>query len=835
MGIIWKLATQGRKRKLRPLYISISLCSMLLLTVFLLMGCLKKTNDAARFQAYGRYRGAAFRVTDDVKTALIQHKALLESGEMKIYGTIFKEDLIAGYIGTMDEDMLSLGNIHLKEGKLPDSAEEIAMESSLMAYMGIPFHIGERVVFEVESIDSTTGQLVKKEHEYYLSGILQSYTEYWDTDGALLCGAIISDDTAKTEQMCHLFFDSIHQNEEEMQELKELFSIRSGVRLMYNRLAYPEEGGLSYYLEHGFVFVLTFLLTEFFILLTLAVVFHKKQYELQVMRLLGADRRMLKIVWMMQGILVWIPSFLAGCFAAMPIFCIILFFYQRLGYGELQISYSPMLFLTAGIFSFLFFLLGNAYPLFLMKKIPVIPKGKSLTRYYTVHRHKRLKRNLNWKAFFNCERALYRKQEVYEGIFCFLSVLVMSCGFLLSYEKYWEYLVTVSASQYDYIWEASYPAGLNKEQIDKIHQLDSIEKVDTFTIVEEINQEKLWFTWNGCEQDAYRKLMADSDEAIHKAGMPGRLVVLPDEKEVFDYYANNGLGKANWENFLDGKEGLVYLPDLVVSKTGTITYMGNFGVNSYHVMGEQAKAGLTNGEMIQIKMGVTTDILRCGSVLKSFDHYFQESRDFLMPGDILVSGAFMERFLGERPKVSTLVMAYGNNEITYEITDKRMSEINQDSRVIFQMKREEKEQARQRFINTLFLTSIFILFLFAVSILLSFHHWIERMKHDSQRIQIFRYLGMERKHIKKLYLLPYLKHITALCLLANLLLWGVFLYEKIQFVANYEGFKNQLQFAFRSGTVEFPWILYIGFQLVYVMLLMLVARFSFQKMISNKN
>ena len=54
----------------------------------LLMGCLKKTNDAARFQAYGRYRGAAFRVTDDVKTALIQHKALLESGEMKIYGTI---------------------------------------------------------------------------------------------------------------------------------------------------------------------------------------------------------------------------------------------------------------------------------------------------------------------------------------------------------------------------------------------------------------------------------------------------------------------------------------------------------------------------------------------------------------------------------------------------------------------------------------------------------------------------------------------------------------------------------------------------------------------------
>ena len=56
---------------------------MLLLTVFLLMGCLKKTNDAARFQAYGRYRGAAFRVTDDVKTALIQHKALLESGEMK--------------------------------------------------------------------------------------------------------------------------------------------------------------------------------------------------------------------------------------------------------------------------------------------------------------------------------------------------------------------------------------------------------------------------------------------------------------------------------------------------------------------------------------------------------------------------------------------------------------------------------------------------------------------------------------------------------------------------------------------------------------------------------
>lgn len=164
-----------------------------------------------------------------------------------------------------------------------------------------------------------------------------------------------------------------------------------------------------------------------------------------------------------------------------------------------------------------------------------------------------------------------------------------------------------------------------------------------------------------------------------------------------------------------------------------------------------------------------------------------------------------------------------------------MSEINQDSRVIFQMKREEKEQARQRFINTLFLTSTFILFLFAVSILLSFHHWIERMKHDSQRIQIFQYLGMERKHIKKLYLLPYLKHITALCLLANLLLWSVFLYERIQFVANYEGFKNQLQFAFRSGTVEFPWILYLGFQLVYVMLLMLVARFSFQKMISNKS
>lgn len=830
MKAMWKLAFRGRKQELKLLYRSVTLCSMLLAAVFLLMGSLQKMNRMARFDTYGSWRGAAFQVTEETERELKNHQAVTAYGEMRIFRGILKDNEIAGYAGTMDDALLSLGNIQLKEGRMPENKDEIAMETALLQVLGIPFRVGEICTLQMEYVDPDTGIVSQEEKVFTLCGILKTYTEYWDAEGNDLCGALLWQGAEGNVMETHLFFDSIHKNMEELEELRALIPLRSGTRLVYNLLAYPEHTGLLDKIDQGLAALLAFFLSLFLLFLTQAVLFQKRQYSWQVLRLLGADKGMLRKIWILEGLVVFLPSFLLGSLMGFAALWGAFFLYRLVSGQQLILYVRISAFLAAAGVSFLAFLGGSSYPMLFMGKIPLVPKGKDLTRYQVPHERRNAGRRFDWKHFCRKERKIYRRQNFYEGAFEFLAILLILSCFFFSYEKYRDYVISEKINRHDYSWTASWPNGLTEKQIHEIENMESITGLDRYTIVDSLGGENVYLTYNGWEEDTYGVLMtrkSETDENEIPKGMRGKLVMLSDSSELFEYYTDEGMNITG-EEFEKGEKAVVYLPDIMAYDSGKTAYVNNFGVSSYPPAGgKYMETAIQSGTELEIHLGDRKKKIVCGGVLKRFDHEFQENRDFLMPGDVLVSKTFLESFLEREITVSNYVMAYGTPDITYEITDKKMSEISGGGQMTLEILREEKEQIRAAYVRTLLISGIFILFLFMISVMLSWHNRIGRMEQERQRFRLWKALGMKKERMMELYFFSYVKRLLSLLLLVHIFLSGIAVCEWIRSDSSHGAIWDLVRFQFRMGTIQFPWALYAGVQTGFVLLMLLCVWLPF--------
>ncbi len=77
-------------------------------------------------------------------------------------------------LGVMDEALIDIGNISLHEGRLPETADEIAMDLPSLAAMGYSYDLGQKVQVTVQDME---GQ--KKAKEFTLTGTLKSFADNW--------------------------------------------------------------------------------------------------------------------------------------------------------------------------------------------------------------------------------------------------------------------------------------------------------------------------------------------------------------------------------------------------------------------------------------------------------------------------------------------------------------------------------------------------------------------------------------------------------------------------------------------------------------------------------
>ncbi|MCI8465564.1 MAG: ABC transporter permease [Lachnospiraceae bacterium] len=234
-GKLARLSAKGRKRENRALFFVLFLLFLLTGAIISWISIAKRTEVEQRLDAYGEWKAAVFGGDERQAKAFVNNPRTTRSGISKMAGSICadgaKEKVeevegiyasdpmaeegstlgeklelcfgignpveyrsffeICGQLGTLDEGCMELGRIFLEDGRIPESADEIAVTRSVLLRLGFEEKLGQEISFEVIS---DGGEVL--ECSYRLCGVLGDYGGNWQTKGYPLVSAVISEEAA---------------------------------------------------------------------------------------------------------------------------------------------------------------------------------------------------------------------------------------------------------------------------------------------------------------------------------------------------------------------------------------------------------------------------------------------------------------------------------------------------------------------------------------------------------------------------------------------------------------------------------------------------------------
>lgn len=181
MNISWFLAWQSIKyRKRNSLLIGLALVVSTMFLIFLGFGGTSGIYMIAENNRnqYGEQMLVVTGSEADLERRLKTDDNIIIKGKLQILGTVFpKQGNIPLQVGFVDDVTTEqTARIRLKEGKLPSSEDEVAIEEVAFYRLGIQnkVKIGDTITFKQENLTGVT-----EEKSYRLSGILEDYSLTW--------------------------------------------------------------------------------------------------------------------------------------------------------------------------------------------------------------------------------------------------------------------------------------------------------------------------------------------------------------------------------------------------------------------------------------------------------------------------------------------------------------------------------------------------------------------------------------------------------------------------------------------------------------------------------
>ena len=97
--------------------------------------------------------------------------------------------MTVGWIGYADQETIDIGRLHLLSGKWPETADQIAVESSVLTDMGYSLELGQKITLW----HSDNNQAPESE-QYVLTGVVKSYSDNWISDNSRYVSFFVSED-----------------------------------------------------------------------------------------------------------------------------------------------------------------------------------------------------------------------------------------------------------------------------------------------------------------------------------------------------------------------------------------------------------------------------------------------------------------------------------------------------------------------------------------------------------------------------------------------------------------------------------------------------------------
>lgn len=611
-------------------------------------------DEQSRFEQYGEWQMAAYNVDENVSDALKAHASIERTGTMTAFGAVLdRSGQTVGVLGYVDDDAVALGHISLSEGRLPETANEIALEQSTLVALGYSFDLGQEIRFTTRAYASKD---VEMEHPilitrtYTLVGLLKSYSVVWDSayDGPV--SAIVSDelpsDTLLKGEI--LFMLGSYSNLSDANELNELLGWNS--TMVYNFSAYPYAT-----LESDLPWLLAIMLSVVLLLCGVFSWLHGETERISIYRDLGADARTIR--GMMTGI--FKTALLRGSVLALGVSMLCLaalmlvhrlisaipvpLTWELIGFGALRS-------LAAWVLCALFALA------FCSTKVKQLCEMRSRTGV-TVSRKSRKPRALTTRAVMRIHQRSNRKVYITKVL---TGILYCAVSFALVFFAANRY---VEAGWMEFGLPADYTlgntdvrTGLDEESITQLERTEGIESVQYLSECQAVEltevtkthyaviQHKLY--WDGIEDSAYAEQHFDEYTSFPLLGVTD---------EMLDYFISLSDTNAETRQLLD--EG------------GAILYMYDYDYDSVQLGDDislTTEYGVYEGKVAGI----------CTVAGSFFDDYMRTIADFLSVSEcyLIVEKSTLDEFLGFTAPYND-VHVFTDGSVPRDVTDKLISRV----------------------------------------------------------------------------------------------------------------------------------------------------------------
>ncbi len=721
----------------KKVFIGICISIFLLFFSSFSLDSLNAQTTYQRKKIYGFHNGVAFDITEHSEEQLKNHLSIQQYGEMIIYGEIINgNNTVVGTIGTVDESFQELEQLDFLEGTYPSSTNEIVMESSMLDLLSIPYEVGQKIELSIQTSDG----IIQKQ-TYILSGILKSYTTNWLTQEHSICGAIVSEFNGIPMER-HLFFLGDYQNENQMQELNALINEKNESELVYNSYSFVTNATNFYdFFENGSLLLVTSAVS-FLILMYIEISTYQKQiYRNRVLLSLGMSYKKLKKRIYLETGKQWFFSWVSVC-GISTIICLFLK-YILLKQMQFLLTYRP--YLLSLLLSFFVVFVTQALQLSILKKLNVVTNGKDISKYSIKH----IKRNIDIpftnQVLLDLEKKRTRKQRMITILLPICTLIILFCGMYNISTTYQSYTWNQKNLGYAYKWKTSSPKnGLTNEQIIQIKNTEGIQSVKYCSKASYIgtNTNFIYFNYKNQEDDPYydfylRNKYIDTTEE----GLPIDIVLLPEDSNIW----NDITDLEDKTSFLNGESVICYFMDLSEMKDGTVQAVEadlKDEVNSTSI-------SIRSGDEISIQAdGISTQI-KCEKVLNRLTTINVDTN--ISSGTVFVSEKLYKQLFGLDTIVYNQTIAYGNQNSSYDVTDKLMSMINKNNTITFENKRVEQQEEYSTILLKISYIGGFLLLFSLVVLVQIYRNQLGFYENEIERIQLLKQLGAIENIIQKIY------------------------------------------------------------------------------------
>jgi putative ABC transport system permease protein len=188
--IAWR-GLKGRRRDTAMMLCVLAAVFALLTAVLCYQQSGSRAMEVQRQDLYGAWQLARYDLTAADADAFVQQTAPAAVGRAAQYAILVNDkDLAFGALGTVDEGYLSCGQLQLLSGRLPGTAGEAALTTSVLDSIGASYELGQTVTLQAVHGDDAPVLL-----QFTLCGVLPSYDAYWAVGSNLPVDALVTADS----------------------------------------------------------------------------------------------------------------------------------------------------------------------------------------------------------------------------------------------------------------------------------------------------------------------------------------------------------------------------------------------------------------------------------------------------------------------------------------------------------------------------------------------------------------------------------------------------------------------------------------------------------------